>query len=180
MCGVRGASPGSLTDWLPVAGLPTPTTSTLLPVTFTGSSTGSWTPLPEITPGESAVRPWAEAPPDVDPAPGVAEAPPFPALLLAQALPAAGLSSPTTFTVLPQTFTGTCTGSWMPLPETSPGEPAAEPSAPAPPAAKAADTGSATAIAPDAAATAITPFRVARLIGSLPSRTSSRAVTRTP
>src|SRR6476646_2607461 len=56
----------------------------------------------------------------------------------AQELPNAGLSRPITLTVLPQTLTGTCTGTWMRLPDSTPGEPAATPWAAAPPWAEAA------------------------------------------
>ncbi|PKW05047.1 hypothetical protein SAMN05428944_0114 [Streptomyces sp. 1222.5] len=182
MCrGTEGRS-SPLTDWLPKTGLPTPTALMLFPETLTGRSTGSCRPLPERTPGESVTRPCAEAPfdDDADPLPLPASsddadplrlpapsacAPP----VLVHVLPAAGLSSPTTSAVLPQTFTGTFTGTWRLLPEASPGEPAAVASALLPSAAKAADAGSATAIAPEAAARAITRFRVARLIASLPS-----------
>ncbi len=97
--------------------------------------------------------------------------------MLAQPLPAAGLSSPTTFTVLPHTFTGTCTGSWTVLPEITPGEPAADPSAAAPSDAKA-DPGTVTAQAPEAA-TASTPYRVTLLIGFPAFQTWSRALART-
>jgi hypothetical protein len=37
-------------------------------------------------------------------------------------LPIAGLSNPTTFTVFPQTLTGTCTGACTVLPDSTPGE----------------------------------------------------------
>src|SRR5690606_26886995 len=47
-------------------------------------------------------------------------------------LPKAGFSRPMTLTVLPETLTGMSTGTWMTLPETTPGEPAAMPSAWAP------------------------------------------------
>jgi hypothetical protein len=50
---------------------------------------------------------------------------------LAQVLPTAGLSSPTTLTVLPQTFTGTWTGTCTVLPDSMPGESDAAPAAPA-------------------------------------------------
>src|SRR5690606_22421721 len=148
-----------LTDSLPSAALPAPATFTLLPLTSTGRCTGSCTPLPEATPGESCAVLTAEAPPEAPP-------PDLPSpSSLTQALPAAGLRSPTTFTVLPHTLTGTCTGSCTVFPESTPGEPAAAPSAPA-----SAYAGTARPIAPDAAATAILPLRVTRLIGVLPSR----------
>jgi hypothetical protein len=38
-----------------------------------------------------------------------------------QVLPKVGFSSPITETVLPQAFTGTCTGTWTTLPESTPG-----------------------------------------------------------
>jgi hypothetical protein len=48
---------------------------------------------------------------------------------LAQELPNAGFSAAATFTVLPQTLTGMCTGTWTVLPDATPGDPAAVPSA---------------------------------------------------
>ncbi|EFL37696.1 hypothetical protein SSRG_00500 [Streptomyces griseoflavus Tu4000] len=158
--GRPGRSPEVFAELLPLDALPAPTTFTLFPVTLTGRSTGSCTPFPDSTPGESCVPPTAVAPPEESGRTSRAGE-----SSLTQVLPAAELRSPTTFTVLPHTFTGTCTGSWMVFPDPTPGEPAATPSAPA-----SAYAGIATAIAPDAAATAITPFRVTRLIGSLPSR----------
>ncbi|GAB7110822.1 hypothetical protein JCM4814A_91400 [Streptomyces phaeofaciens JCM 4814] len=63
--------------------------------------------------------------------------------------------------MLPHRFTGRCTGSWIPLPDTTPGE-----SAVVPVAVESANAGMVTAaIAPEAAATASTPFRVTRLMG---------------
>ncbi|CAM5288741.1 hypothetical protein STENM36S_09253 [Streptomyces tendae] len=98
--------------------------------------------------------------------------------VLAQLLPAAGLRSPATFTVLPHTLTGTSTGSWTVLPAISPGEPAADPSAPAPSDANAAHAGSVTASAPEAA-TASRPFRVTLLMRFPAFQTWSRAFART-
>lgn len=49
-------SPPPLTAWFPMVGLPTPTTFTLFPATFTGRWTGSCTLLPESTP----VNPWRD------------------------------------------------------------------------------------------------------------------------
>lgn len=46
------------------------------------------------------------------------------------ALPNAGFRSPTKLAVLPHALTGTATGTWMTLPEKTPGEPVAAPSAP--------------------------------------------------
>src|SRR5690606_40013232 len=46
------------------------------------------------------------------------------------ALPKAGFSAPITLTVLPQTLTGMWTGTWITLPERTPGEPIAAPWAP--------------------------------------------------
>lgn len=148
-------------EWLPKTGLRSPTTLTLSPLMFTGRSIGSWMPLPDTAPGEPFSAEAAVAPPPLAEPPLVVLPPP----VLAQLLPIAGLRSPTTFTVSPHTFTGMWTGSWIPLPEISPGEPTAAPSA-----VESAYTGPATAIAPEAAARAITPFRVTRFIGSLPSR----------
>jgi hypothetical protein len=51
---------------------------------------------------------------------------------LPQELPIAGLSAPMTLTVLPQMSSGTFTGTWTVLPDSTPGEPAAVPLAPAP------------------------------------------------
>ncbi|NEE14928.1 collagen-like protein [Streptomyces sp. SID7499] len=68
--GVSWPPPGGVPWWpppleqsLPVLGLPTPMTSTLLPQTFTGTWTGAWTWLPEPTPGESVACPPAWEPP---------------------------------------------------------------------------------------------------------------------
>src|SRR5690606_32190951 len=144
-----------------------PTTFTPLPLTWTGRSTGSCTPLPDTTPGEPCVPLPAVAPvkePVDEPLAEPLEEPVGAACSFAssltQVLPAAGLRRPTTFAVFPHSFTGMCTGSWTAFPARTPGEPAVPPSAPVPPCA-----GTATAMAPDAAATAITPFRVTRLIG---------------
>jgi hypothetical protein len=85
---------------------------------------------------------------------------------LAHELPAAGLSTPTTSTVLPQTLTGACTGACTVFPDSTPGEFDVEPCAPEaawaePPAA---------AITPVAAATVIRPLRVTcRIAEYLPS-----------
>src|SRR6478735_4211798 len=98
-----------------MAGLPRPMPVTLFPQTFTGTSTGTTTVLPEATPGESL----ACAPPD---APGRACAG-----MLAQELPIAGLRTPTTSTVLPQALTGAWTGTCTVFPDATPGEFEAEP-----------------------------------------------------
>lgn len=163
--GSSGRSPEVLDDSLPKTGLSMPTMFAVLPLTFTGRSTGSWTPLPEITPGESFVTCSAEAPPDLWPEPP----------LVAQLLPNAGLSRPTTSTLLPHTFTGTATGSWMPLPEPTPGEPATVPSA-----VESACAAGTMAIAPDAAATAIRVLRVTRFMRfpCLPQMRETRALAR--
>ncbi|GAA3107763.1 hypothetical protein GCM10020254_62070 [Streptomyces goshikiensis] len=123
-------------------GLPIPTTLTPLPLTFSGRSTGSWIPLPDSTPGESFPLPWALAPPLVpDACSDVCEAPdpvpedPVPDAevprpgdpALAHRFPAAGLSSPTTLTVFPHTFTGRCTGNCTRFPDATPGDPWAAP-----------------------------------------------------
>ncbi len=97
-------------------------TETLLPHTFTGTSTGTWTLLPEPTPGEPPVWPSAEEPPGL---PGFPESE-----TLAHLLPIAGFSSPTALTVFPQAFTGTCTGTWTEFPDATPGEFTAAPFAP--------------------------------------------------
>ncbi|CAM5730288.1 hypothetical protein SFUMM280S_07262 [Streptomyces fumanus] len=47
-----------------------------------------------------------------------------------QVLPKVGFSTPITSTVLPQMFTGTCTGTWTTFPDATPGEWAAAPWAP--------------------------------------------------
>jgi hypothetical protein len=46
---------------------------------------------------------------------------------LVQEFPNAGLSAAMTLTVLPQAFTGTCTGTWTLLPDATPGESVAAP-----------------------------------------------------
>ncbi|KKZ68931.1 hypothetical protein VO63_36985 [Streptomyces showdoensis] len=45
-----------------VAALPAPTPLTLLPQMLIGASTGTWTTLPDPTPGECEALPWAEEP----------------------------------------------------------------------------------------------------------------------
>jgi hypothetical protein len=117
-----------LAQVLPWALLPAPTTFAESPQRFSGSDTGVWTPLPEPTPGESWVPLWLPAPPPEPPEPPEPLACSAPFL---QLLPMAGLSSSTTSTVLPQTFTGTSTGTWTAFPDPTPGESEAEPAAPA-------------------------------------------------
>ncbi|CAM5249280.1 hypothetical protein SFUMM280S_07462 [Streptomyces fumanus] len=123
-------------------------TSTLLPQALTGTSTGTWTSLPEATPGESVACPSALAPPPCAP---------WPPSRLAQELPIAGLRTPTTSTVLPQRLTGACTGACTVLPESAPGDPVAEPWAPEPVAWAVPLTAAST---PVAAAIVIRPLRV--------------------
>lgn len=135
-----------LTEVLPTEELPTPTTLTELPLMLTGTWTGSWSPLPDSSPGESFPRPSATAPrpgplwppfpapfpapgfegcegPD-DPGPGWPGLPGFPPpwSALTHRFPAAELSTPTTLTVFPHTFTGACTGSCSRFPDSTPGE----------------------------------------------------------
>jgi hypothetical protein len=98
--GVLTLPPGSFPHLLPNAGFSRAMTSTALPHAFTGTSTGAWAWLPDKTPGEPWVLPDAKEP----------EEPPCEPLPLVQEFPKVGLSAPITLTVLPQTFTGTCTG----------------------------------------------------------------------
>jgi hypothetical protein len=51
--------PPLLAQLLPIAGLRTPTTFTVLPHAFTGACTGAETVLPDSTPGEFALDPLA-------------------------------------------------------------------------------------------------------------------------
>src|SRR5690606_17959541 len=53
------AEPPSLAQEFPMAGLRTPTMSTVLPQTLTGAYTGACTELPESTPGDPDAAPWA-------------------------------------------------------------------------------------------------------------------------
>ncbi len=112
-------APPPLWQWSPVAPLPTPTTLTLSPQALTGMLIGAWMVLPDSTPGEPCEPPTAVAPP-VPPwsAPAAVAPPEF-----EQWSPAAGLSRPTTFAVMPQTLIGMLIGTWMVLPERTPGEP---------------------------------------------------------
>jgi hypothetical protein len=98
--GVLTLPPCSFPHLLPNAGFSRATTSTELPHAFTGTSTGAWAWLPDKTPGEPWVLPDAREPEELpcEPEP------------LAQEFPKVGLSAPITLTVLPQAFTGTCTG----------------------------------------------------------------------
>jgi hypothetical protein len=98
--GVLTVPPVSFPHLLPNAGFSRATTSTVLPHAFTGTSTGAWTRLPDRTPGEPWVLPDAVAP----------EVRPCEPEPLMQEFPKVGLSAPITLTVLPQAFTGTCTG----------------------------------------------------------------------
>jgi hypothetical protein len=98
--GVLTLPPGSFPHLLPNAGFNRATTSTVLPHAFTGTSTGAWAWLPDKTPGEPWVLPDAKEP----------EGPPCEPEPLVQEFPKVGLSAPITLTVLPQAFTGTCTG----------------------------------------------------------------------
>jgi hypothetical protein len=83
---------------------------------------------------------------------------------LAHLLPTAGLRIPTTFTVLPQTLTGTCTGACTVLPDSTPGESELEPMAPE----SACATPPAAAITPVAAAMVIKLLRVTCRITEFP------------
>jgi hypothetical protein len=98
--GVLMVPPVTFPHLLPNAGFSRATTSTVLPHAFTGTSTGAWTRLPDRTPGEPWVLPDA-----VEPEMRPCEPEP-----LMQEFPKVGLSAPITLTVLPQAFTGTCTG----------------------------------------------------------------------
>ncbi len=118
-----------LAQSLPKAGLAAPTTSTELPQALTGMCTGAWTLFPATTPGDPVAAPEALEP-EADLPPPVC-APPWCPEALAQLLPYAGFSTPTTSTVLPQALIGTSTGTCTEFPEATPGEPTAAPSAPA-------------------------------------------------
>ncbi|MGC0378315.1 hypothetical protein RKD28_005831 [Streptomyces sp. SAI-229] len=84
---------------------------------------------------------------------------------MAQEFPTDGLRTPTTSTVLPQTFTGTSTGACTVFPESTPGEPAERPVAPE--SAWAAPL--AAASTPVAAAIVIRPLRVTCRIAEIPA-----------
>ncbi len=57
-----GVSLPSVSQELPNTGFSRPIRSAVLPQAFTGTSTGTWALLPEPTPGDPSVWPWAEEP----------------------------------------------------------------------------------------------------------------------
>jgi hypothetical protein len=109
---------------LPVAESRTPTTLTELPHRLIGALTGTWTVLPEPTPGEPCELPPAVAPPEPEPEPEGAP--------LTQVLSSALSPIPTPLIELPHRLIGALTGTWIRLPEPTPGELCAPPAAVAP------------------------------------------------
>ena len=94
---------------LPVTESRIPMTSTWFPHTLTGALIGTWSRLPATIPGEPLELPDA----DVEPLP------PW----FSHELPWSLLPMPITSSWLPHTLTGALIGTWMRLPEPTPGEP---------------------------------------------------------
>src|ERR1051326_7280083 len=99
--------PPRFSQELPWSRSPMPITSTWLPQMLTGALIGTWMRLPEPTPGDPL------EPPDAV----VAPLPWF-----SQELPVTESRMPITSSWLPQTLMGALIGSWIRLPEPTPGE----------------------------------------------------------